>query len=293
MMKEIFVTGIFLGASINVILVLIAMIRTRKEKVDYTKTYYPIGYKSYKSFFLSWAIFIIFLVMSIRNAYSEDDYATKVMLGIALYIWFIAFVLLKNKYYDNKAYVSFRKNLDIARYEKEMMAVFANEKIHPETKNFYRMQYAQAIMLFSKEKYLKISEQIFEPKEKRYKKAYQMYSLNFLLPYQEFKRQSNAVLSSKYIHKKKILEYVWAWELYYTGKTFLSKEKLLRRYPKNLEEDSLALFLSILYYSYASNMKEANRLKDEFMEKYSSLSTLVELLDEHFAKKEEEISKEQ
>lgn len=180
----------------------------------------------------------------------------------------------------------FRKNLNITQFEKSMAKKLANLDINDEYRNYLMMLYINHIMLYNKEKASILRMCVTEPKTKAYLPLFDGFSITVITKVNKYNKQV-PLLKEKYRKRKLYLKEMNRFDERYqamtTGVAKRNVDELFNTNTKYEEDNAVYLFQKIFYYYHQGNMTKANEFKEQFMEKYGQLCTLVDIIkDEHY-----------
>lgn len=277
--------GITTIYTIVLIVVTIYMIGKLKDKQKETKQL-PLGYlkkSEYLEGILSLCLFIItiFIVNSMLHMF---NLVVIILIALLVSIIYLFTYTITLQIIHQKPFRKFRKDLDIAKFEREMEKRLSNLNINDEYRNYLMMIYINHIIIYNKEKASILRMYITEPKVKAYTPAFDCFPITVITKVDEYKELMQT-LKDKYQKKKLYLKSIHKFDEKYvamtTGIAKTNVDELLNTNTKYEEDNAVNLFQKIFYYYHQGNTNKANELKEQFLTKYSKLKALKDILEDY------------
>lgn len=277
--------GITTTYTILLIVVTIYMISKLKDKSIEDKQL-PLGYlkkSEYLEGILSLCLFII-TIFTVNSMLHVFNLAVIVLIAFLVFVIYLFTYTITLQIIHQKPFRKFRKDLDIAKFEKEMEKRLSNLNINDEYRNYLMMIYINHIIIYNKEKASILRMYITEPKVKAYTPAFDCFPITVITKVDEYKELMQT-LKDKYQKKKLYLKSIHKFDEKYvamtTGIAKTNVDELLNTNTKYEEDNAVNLFQKIFYYYHQGNINKANELKEQFLTKYSKLKALKDILEDY------------
>lgn len=257
--------------------------------------YYPIGYLSFKWCIILWvglSIWIVsFLITFLLIVLKSSMMSLWVILGFFVLLIVYAFLFgLCMGLSNEKEFRQFFKDLDYTKLEKTILEKLKDEKIHPETTNYYIMRLSVYAAVFDMERYNALEKDIFIPENKMYRLQYEMKKINYSSSEIEMMNELDHLLElypkqtsiRNTVNKLRNLA-----NAYFHGRCIGAIDNIAPYKTKNEYLNGLHLFIQINYYEKRNNLEKSKELRDLFFKKYSKMKVLINLLNGNDISKEE------
>lgn len=253
-------------------------------EVDKNKKYYLVGSTNKKDsilFRLYFFIYIILIALSVVLAFELKNALVCILPIIVLFSLYVLFFAIKVKK-DEQYFLDFMNDLDYEKLERNVLNLLSNEKIHPETKNYYLMRLVTFSPSYSKEKYLEYGNQVKCPKNKSYQINYNLLSFSNNMTLEELD-QLYQFLSKKYkknrqVYKAIQLEYKIQ-KAVMLGTSEEPIDQLLQSVGKTNYQRAVKTYLYAFYYANAHDKEKFQKYYNDFMNQYAVLKGFVEKLN--------------
>lgn len=277
--------GITTTYTILLIVVTIYMISKLKDKQKETKQL-PLGYlkkSEYLEGILSLSLFIItiFILNSMLHVF---NLAVIILIAFLVFVIYLFTYTITLQIIHQKPFRKFRKDLDIAKFEREMEKRLSNLNMNDEYRNYLMMIYINHIIIYNKEKASILRMFINEPKVKAYTPTFDCFPITVITKADEYKKRMQ-IFKDKYQKKKGYFKLINKFDEKYvamtTGIAKTNIDELLNTNTKYEEDNAVNLFQKIFYYYHQGNFNKANELKEQFLAKYPQLKALKDILQDY------------
>lgn len=261
--------------------------------IDKSKKYYPVGFIEKKDVILSRIFLVIYcLTIGLATYFGLQlknilFFVLPTIICIILYFLFLVTRVKKNE----QCYFEFMNDLNFEKLEQSILEILNDEKVHPETKNYYLMRLVMFSPCYSKEKYLEYGNQVKIPTNKTYRINYDLLAFSNNLSLEEL-NQLYEFLSQKYKKNKRIYKLIQQeykiQKAAMLGTSEVSMEQLLQGLGKSNYNLAIQSYFLAFYYAHAHDKEKFQKHYDEFVSKYAILNGLKEKLDDLKDKLEKE-----
>ncbi len=244
--------------------------------------YYPIGHLSKYQSLALYGLTVLLILLAIGAVYliyAFNVWYVVPLFMLVIFLLFYAYVIVFNRVLL-KPFRHYMNTLDFAALETDFLKIFQNEKIHPETRNYYLMlfiTFANSVDKKKSEQYLPF---FFAPKIAAYQLEYDLFILD--LAQKDEWNDVYQTLLKKYSNNKRLLKSLHllntAEEITNHGKCDVDIDALFPLKAKTKQEEATHLYVRVFYFYNQKNpcwMKD----RDQFKEKYPSLLEMIKKLD--------------
>lgn len=252
--------------------------------VDKSKKYYNVGIISKKESTFFKVLLVIYVCCIAIATFFSFHYKNALILIFTLLIFLFLYIFFFARKVKNneQIFMDFMNDLDYEKLEKNILKILSNDKIHPETKNYYLMRLVILSPGYNKEKYLEYGNQVKIPKNKAYQVNYDLLSFSNDMSLEELDNLY-AFVSNKYKKNKRIYKAIQKeykiQKAVMLGTSEEPIDQLLQSVGKTNYQCAVRTYLYAFYYANAHDKEKFQAYCNDFMNQYAVLKGFVEKLN--------------